>query len=71
MPPYLVYDILWHAYCIICIILVVAIFVFNLKVTRRLRNIQYFVERHVMKVKADVRPTENAMKELELLSKVK
>ena len=53
------------------LLLVVATFVFNLKVTRRLRNIQYFVEHCVMNVEAEVRPTESAMKELELLSKVK
>ena len=52
------------------LVLVVATFVFNLKVTRRLRNVQYFVERHIMKVEAEVRLTDNAREEPEVLSQV-
>ena len=52
------------------LVIVVSTFVFNLKVTRRLRNVTYFVERHIMMVEAEVPPTASAKKELELLSKI-
>ena len=47
---------------------VVTTFVFNLKVIRRLRNLQYFVTTRIMDVPAEVRPSEGVKTELAILS---
>ena len=51
------------------LLLVVATFVFNLKVTRRLKNVQFFVEHYVMRIEPEVRPSDEVKKALEMLSK--
>ena len=51
------------------LLLVVATFVFNLKVTRGLKNGQFLVEHYVMRIEPEVRPSDDVKKALEVLSK--
>ena len=50
------------------LLMTVSTYVFNLKVTRKTRNVQYFVVTKILGVEAEVRPSESAHRELAALA---
>ena len=51
------------------LLMTVSTYVFNLKVTRKTRNLQFFVVTKIMGVEAEVRPSESAHRELAVLAR--
>ena len=51
------------------LLMTVSTYVFNLRVTRKTRNLQFFVVTKIMGVEAEVRPSESAHRELAALAR--
>ena len=51
------------------LLMTVATYIFNLKVTRKTRNLQYFVVTEILDVEAEVRPSESSHRELAALAR--